>query len=129
MPAPEPARLDARLQRLRGFRVRPPRDHALTFLRPLFQKHTAKPFKQLAGFVDAWERLVPPALLPFTRLDALQRGTLSVSVADSAKLFQLDGHLRAGLQRQLADAVPAANLRRVKLIVDGNVGLIAPEGE
>jgi hypothetical protein len=106
-----------RLQRLRGFRNRPEPDLTLGFLARQFKHEVAKPHKQLGALAEAWMRLTPMELLPFTRLDGYGRGTLRVSVTDSAKLYELDRLLREGMQQRLAVESKTPTLRRVKLSV------------
>ncbi len=113
MPRPDPA--NEHLKRLRGWRNRPEPDLSMDFLRQQFKKEIEKPHKQLAQAAELWQTLLPPALLEHTRLESLQRGILRVGVDSSSHLYELDGLLRQGLERQLITAHHAGPLRKVQL--------------
>jgi hypothetical protein len=104
-----------RLERLRRYRVWPQRDLSLGFLAQQFKQQVQRPYKQLAGVSEAWQRLVPAPLLMHTRLDGLSRGTLTVIVDSSARLYELDSLLRQGLRTRLIEACRGVSLRRVRL--------------
>jgi hypothetical protein len=104
-----------RLELLRRFRVWPQRDLSLGFLTQQFKHQVKRPYRQLAGVSEAWEQLVPADLLMHTRLEGLSRGTLTVIVDSSARLYELDGLLRQGLQTRLIEACRGVSLRRVRL--------------
>ncbi|BAM03582.1 DciA family protein [Phycisphaera mikurensis] len=112
---------EERLQRVRGFRVRPERDESLGFLAAAFQREVARPHKQLAGLVGVWNELVPPAVAGRTRLESLTRGTLSVAVDSSATLDVLDRLLRGGLRVEIIKANRGPALRRIRLRVDSGL--------
>lgn len=104
-----------RLELLRRYRVWPQRDLSLGFLTQQFKQQVQRPYRQLAGVSEVWQQLVPAALLTHTRLEGLSRGTLTVIVDSSARLYELDGLLRQGLQTRLIEACRGASLRRVRL--------------
>lgn len=79
-----------------------------------WDKRYAKPHQQLAELAPLWEKLLPEALASRTMLRSLHRGVLTVVVADSGTLYQLDRALRNGVEQQLARHC-AGKLRRVKL--------------
>ncbi len=120
-PQNDPKLQQHRLERLRGFRVRPERDLSLGFLVKRFSRDVAGPFKQLEALIEPWRSLVPSALLEHTRLESLRRGTLCVAVGDHSKLYELDMLLRHGLQKELLDAFGKGRVLRIKLRVDANV--------
>ncbi len=107
---------DRQIERLRHFRGRREVDSGLGFIVDQFQRQVARPHQQLGQLAEQWQALVPAALAERTRLRSFARGTLSVAVADSATLYQLDRLLRGGLERRLRSAGASA-LRRVKLQV------------
>ncbi len=113
MARPDPA--NEHLKRLRGWRNRPERDVSMNFLRPLFKREVEKPHKQLADAAVLWQALVPAALVEHTRLESLQRGILRVGVDSSSHLYELDGLLRQGLERELIAAHRNGPLRKVQL--------------
>ncbi len=104
---------DAHLHRLRRWRC-PPEDTSLRFIWNQFRTEIEKPYRQVRQLVDAWETLVPAAIARRTALASMSRGVLTVHVADSATLYELDRRLRSGLQRELQQRSPQT-LRKVKL--------------
>ncbi|MEX2671951.1 MAG: DciA family protein [Phycisphaeraceae bacterium] len=105
------------IENLRGWRTRGERDLSLAFVRDYVKRTYAKPQKQLGKVVEVWAERVPEHLGMRTVLAALSRGVLTVHVADSATLYQLDRLLRDGLEQELRQT-PGVTLRRVKLKVD-----------
>ena len=93
------------------------RDHSLAFLKDQFKREVEKPHKQLAKLIDLWSELVPRELAEHTRLDALQRGVLRVSVDSSAQLYELDRLLRSGLEQTLITRYAGPAFRRIRLQV------------
>lgn len=108
----------AHLDRLRRYRNRPEDDQTLGFLKDQFKREVEKPHKQLAKLVCLWGELVPDEIARHTRLDSLSRGTLRIAVDSSARLYELDRLLRAGLQQQLIRAHTGPAIRKVQLHVD-----------
>ena len=117
------SRLPKHLENLRRWRNHD-RDLSLGFLEKQVRTEYGRAAKQLGKVVPHWERLVPAALLPHTRLDGLSRGVLRVTVSDASKHYELDRLLRGGLTRELQQAAGGANLRRVKV----QVGPIEKDG-
>lgn len=118
---PRPSRpedpYDARLSRLRQWRNRPEPDLSLRFIKTYFKHEVERPHKQLGALGEIWGRLIPPALLEHTRLEALTRGVLRVTVDSSAHLYQLDRLLRAGLEHQIIKAHKGPAFTRIQLRV------------
>lgn len=112
-----PQAADKRLARLRGFRNRPAPDLSLRFLGEQFKRDVQRPYQQLHAISDLWRQHIPAALLPHTRLDSLQRGTLRVTVDSSAHLYELDRLLRGGLHQRLIIEHKGPALRKIKLVV------------
>ena len=106
---------DDRLKRLRERRVWKERDLSLSFLPGQFQREVARPFKQLAGLAEWWQRLVPEELARHARLERLKGGVLHVAVDSSAHLYELDRLMRQGLERELVRAATGSPVRRVRL--------------
>jgi len=106
------------VDKIRSLRVRPPRDFSLSFMADQFKRDVAKPFKQLGSLVELWNELLPADVAAGTRLEALQRGVLTVAVDSSARLYDLDRRLRGGLEQQLLTRHKGAAFRKVKLKVD-----------
>ena len=109
---------DQRVERVRTSRVFKSPDQTLGFMPAQFKREVARPFKQLEGLAQHWQNLVPPDLLPHTRLNGLARGVLTVSVDSSASLYELDRLLRGGLETELVKAHRGPAMRRIKLVVD-----------
>jgi len=107
-----------RLERLRQWRNPPDSDLSLAFLHNQFKHDIARPHKQLAQWIQLWERLVPAPLRDHTRLLTFSRGILRVGVDSSAQLYELDRLLRAGLERELIRQSRAGVLRKIQLQVE-----------
>ena len=105
------------LDNLRKWRNFKQRDVSTSFLQTFFKSDIQKPFKQLKGISEAWATLVPADILSHTRLEKLNRGVLTVTVDNSAALYELDRQLRSGLQKQLREASKGSNINRIKLVV------------
>jgi len=107
---------DDYLKRLRGWRTRSDRYSSLAFMRDQFKRSIEKPYKQLGDLVTIWQQTVPEALCRRTALQSFNRGTLKVTVADSAVLYELDRRLRGGLEREIRTKYKG-RLLRIKLEV------------
>lgn len=108
------------VESLRERRVRPERDLSLGFLADQFKREIARPFKQLGDLAELWNELLPAEVVSGTRLESLQRGTLSVAVDSSSRMYDLDRRLREGLERDLVTRHKGAAFRKVKLRVDAS---------
>jgi len=102
------------LERLRQWRNRPGRDLTLGKLGDYVDRQYIKPSKHLGEFVTLWAEHIPADLEPRTALAKYYRGVLTVHVADSATLYEVDRLLRGGTQRAIAQQAKA-NLRKIKL--------------
>lgn len=107
---------DEHLDRLRGWRNRKQRDPSLGFVRDLVERDVARPMKHLGALVPLWETLLTSGLVERTRLVSLRRGVLTVYVADSATLYEVDQHLRDGGTQQLRRA-SKTTLNKVRLVI------------
>ena len=105
------------LGRLQDWRNRRPRAADLKFVQRVFQRDIERPFKQLGDLATIWRQTVPPRLVERTALARLTRGTLHVTVTDSATAYELDRALRAGLQRKIRGQFKG-NLRQIRLKVE-----------
>lgn len=108
------------LENLRRWRTVGDRDHSLGFLKQLFNRQVARPFKQLQAIVPLWQSLVPPELADHARLERLSRGVLHVAVDSSSHLYELDRMLRGGLERQMIGLYKGPGLRRIMLRLGGS---------
>ncbi len=107
------------LQTHRGLRHRPPA--ALPdLLKPIFAEQVQKPRKRLGKLTDLWAAHAPADLLAHTALISFHRGTLTVAVDNSSRLYHLQRMLASGLEQQLRAAFTSGALRRVKLIIDAD---------
>jgi len=75
--------------------------------------------KRLGGILEAWDELAPAFLRDSTRVESLERGTLTVTAESSATIYALDRELRAGLESALQSAT-GGRLQRVR----GRIGRI-----
>jgi hypothetical protein len=89
-------------------------------LLPWFEKSVNRPADKLDGIAEAWQKLVPTALVDRSRLLGLHRGTLTVALDSAPVRAQLDGLLRGGLLRQLQTESRGA-LYRIKTCVQGDL--------
>lgn len=115
MPSPDPA--DAYLARLRGWRNRREYDHSLGFLRDQFKREVEKPAKQLSAMAAIWDELLPAELARHTRLEAISRGILRVSVDSSSRLYEINRLLRDGLETELIKRHKGPAVRKIQLRV------------
>jgi hypothetical protein len=74
-----------------------------------------KLLRSLAGVGERWGSLLPPELLARTQLRGLNRGVLTVSVADASTDYELDRWLRGGGLEALRRA--GAAVTRVKTVL------------
>lgn len=102
------------LERLREWRNRKPRDQTLAFLVDHVKAQVVRPHRQVGQFAELWQELVPPELAERTSLGSFTRGILTIHVADSATLYQLDRLLRGGVEQQLRQR-SRTTLRSVRL--------------
>jgi hypothetical protein len=104
------------LHRLRQWRNRPQRDLTLSGLGEYVDRTFVKPSKHLGQFVELWEQHVPAEIQPRTALAKFHRGVLTVHVADSATLYDLDRLMRGGLERRIAQQAKTT-LRKIRLAI------------
>lgn len=102
-----------RLEKLRAWRNRPQRDLTLGYLADHVKRTVTKPHKQLGQIARLWEQAVPPALADRTALVSLTHGVLTVHVADSSAMYELDRLLRGGVELRLRQSCETT-LRKVK---------------
>ena len=105
-----------RLDRLRQWRNRPPRDQTLAFLVDHVKAQVVRPHRQVGQLAELWQELVPAEMADRTTLASFTRGILTVHVPDSALLYQLDRLLRGGIEQQLRQR-SKTTLRSVRLKV------------
>ncbi|MEM0914402.1 MAG: DciA family protein [Planctomycetota bacterium] len=108
---------EKRIDAVRRLRARPDADRSMRFLGGWFKKTIATPHRQLGKAAAVWEKTVPDALRPRTRLVGLVRGTLRVEVGSSAVLYELDALRRTGLERAMQAS--GTGVRRIKLVLGG----------
>jgi hypothetical protein len=117
---PDESRYQRRLDQLRDWRNPKPRDLSLRFMQDQFDKKIARPHRQMGALAKLWQQLLPPALVERTALDGFARGVLSVQVADSSTLYEIDRLLRGGLEMQLQQTSRTA-LKKVRLSVNSKL--------
>lgn len=124
--SPRPADAnDAHLRKLRQWRNTPESDLSMNFINDEFKKNIQRPYKQLHAMAQVWSELIPPAILPRTRLVSLQRGVLQVMVDSSSTLYELDRLLRQGLQTQIIRQHTGPAVSRIQLRV-GPIETVEP---
>ena len=107
------------LEDLRRWRNPAPRDLTLGKLPGYVESQYAKPHGQVGQLAGIWGELIPEPLAARTALASFSRGVLTVHVADSPALYELDRLLRGGVERRIQRA-SRAGLRRIKLRVGGD---------
>jgi Dna[CI] antecedent, DciA len=83
----------------------------LSFFKQTVQRRQTK----MAKIAEAWGALVPEMFCEHCSLDALVRGTLTVSVDSSSHLYELRQLLLSGLQQQILLACKTSGLRKITL--------------
>lgn len=112
-----------KLEQLRRWRNRPPRDLTLSFLPEHFKRSIEKPHQQLGQLVEIWRQWMPARLLERTTLASLQRGVLTVHVPDSATLYELDRLLRGGVEAAIRGQFKATLQKvRLKVVAESDPG-------
>lgn len=107
------------LQNKRDYKTAPPATLGQV-LEPWFQKEIQKPGDKLAGISELWLELLPPALIPHTRLAGFTKGTLTVQVTSAPVRAQIDGLLRGGLLKTIQLRSKGA-VFRIKTTVSGEM--------
>lgn len=110
----------ARIDRLRGFRVRPPRETAIGGVVAAIRREASRHQRQAGSFVEAWESVVPESLRSATRVRGLRGGIARVGVRDAATRYELDAGLRGGWLAELRLAC-GQPVRSVRLDVDSAI--------
>ncbi len=116
----DPGPASARIDRLRGFRVRPPRDIAIGGVVAAIRREASRHQRQAGSFVEAWESVIPEELRSATRVRGLRGGIARVGVRDAATRYELDAGLRGGWLAELRLAC-GQPVRSVRLDVDAGV--------
>lgn len=106
----------ARLQRLRGLRVRPERDLGLAADVDLARKGVKRRTAAEEAAARAWEAVAPDAFVATVRFVELKRKVLVVRAADAGVRYRLEAWLRGGGEATVASVAKAA-IARVKVVV------------
>lgn len=80
-----------------------------------FKRDVQRRVPKLEALSSCWQKLIPSTIVTHTCLDGFHRGTLTVLVDSSPKLFELRQVLLAGLEKQLVVACKAQGLRKIAL--------------
>lgn len=81
----------------------------------LFTHQIEKRQKKFGAVGEAWITIVPENLQTHAELSSLVRGTLTVIVEGSSRLYQLKQAMLAGLQEQLIHACRREGLRKITI--------------
>jgi len=111
----DPRVVAQRVDRLRGFRNKPPPD--LTAARQLDAIAAEARQRVRAGSAAdrAWAEVAPPQLAGLVQEARISRGVMTIKASDAPARYQIDRWLRAGGERQLISRC-AASVRRVKVV-------------
>ncbi len=85
------------LERLRGWRTRPSRSHAIAGTLATIRTSLRRQSRRFDGLVDAWEDLLPRELARHTEIVAFRSGVLDVIAHGSPVAYQVNRLLRSGL--------------------------------
>ena len=89
------------IERLKAWRVPGDRITRLSDAVDAMKHQASRIQHQLGSFVDAWDALVPDALVQSTLVEAKRGGTVHVIARSASVAFELDRHLRNGLLDEL----------------------------
>lgn len=108
---------NAELEKLSHWKstLRRPTDRLGDEVVKLFTHNIEKRQKKFGTVGEAWIAIVPENLQTYAELSSLVRGTLTVIVDGSSRLYQLKQAMLAGLQDQLIHACRGAGLRKITL--------------
>lgn len=115
MPPDDPREIALRLEQLRSRRVRPERDTSLTAQIAGQRRELERTRRRIGAISGAWIEVCPPDLLERTAVKGLNRGVLTIAVADAPTRYELSRLLREGAERELIRRAPTT-IRRVKLV-------------
>ncbi len=104
------------LEQLRQWRTWPDRDVAVGDLVQALARRARRTEERFGAFVELWEALVPSELVGRTRLTAIRGAVAHVSVESASAAYELDRHLRGGLEAEIRKRYPAT-LTRIKVSV------------
>jgi hypothetical protein len=102
------------LENLRQWRNRKRPDLTLGYLKKYVAKKYTRPLKQMGPFAELWQKALPPRLHERTALVALHNGVLTIHIADSPTLYQIDRLMRSGVEHQLKSQAKTA-ITEIKL--------------
>ncbi len=109
------------LERLRRLRSRPGPDTSIAELVAATARDAMRTHKRLGSLIQLWESLIPKDLANHTRVSGIRGGVGHVVVDSAATAYELDRHLRGGLEDQIRQRYPAT-LTRIKVTV-GNASV------
>ena len=92
------------IERLKTWRVPRDRITRLSDAVDAMKDQASRIQHQLGSFVDAWDALVPDALVHSTLVEAKRGGTVHVIARSASVAFELDRQLRNGLLNDLRKA-------------------------
>lgn len=113
------------LERLRRLRSQPSPDTSIAELVAATARDATRTHKRLGALIQLWEALVPKDLANHTRVSAIRGGVGHVVVDSAATAYELDRHLRGGLEDQIRQRYPAT-LIRIRVTVGNVSGQDAP---
>ncbi len=108
------------LERLRRLRSRPGPDTSIAELVAATARDATRTRKRLGALIQLWETLVPKELADHTRVSGIRGGVGHVVVDSAATAYELDRHLRGGLEDQIRQQYPAT-LVRIRVTVGNTI--------
>ena len=108
------------LERLRRLRSRPGPDTSIAELVAATARDATRTHKRLGALIQLWESLVPKDLATHSRVSGIRGGVGHVVVDSAATAYELDRHLRGGLEDQIRQQYPAT-LVRIRVSVGNTI--------
>lgn len=115
------------VERLRRLRSRSGPDTSIAELVAATARDATRTHKRLGALIQLWETLVPKELADHTRVSGIRGGVGHVVVDSAATAYELDRHLRGGLEDQIRQRYPAT-LVRIRVTVGNTSGQDAQIG-
>ena len=106
-------RAAAAIEKVRSFRVRPPRETLFAGAVGELRDKLEREIKQTGAMGEAWRTVAPDTLRDKARIVSFQRGVLIIETPDAGVRYLVEQWLRGGGERMLAGCAPSTVKRVV----------------
>ena len=106
-----------RLARLRHLRAPRERESSVQGMFLAEGSRIARLARKMGGVAEAWEAVCPAEHAPRTRVIGVNRGILTIGVADASTRWALERLLKGGADRDVIAGCPMT-VRRIRLVAD-----------